>query len=129
MIRFLINTAVFFASALIGIIAADAILDGFSVDGATGYVTVAIIFALIQAILSPLIMKTVHRNASAFTGGVGIISTLVALILTNLLTSDLTIDGLSTWILAALIVWLFTAIATFLLAYLFVKNRADERKA
>ena len=127
MIRFLINTAVFFASALIGIIAANAILDGFTVNGATGYVTVAIIFALIQAILSPLILKTVHKNASAFTGGVGIISTLVALILTNLLTDDLTIDGLSTWILAALIVWLFTAIAAFLLPFLVVKKAVDER--
>ncbi len=127
MIRFLINTAVFFASALIGIIAANAILDGFTVDGATGYLTVAIIFALIQAILSPLILKTVHNNASAFTGGVGIISTLIALIVTNLITEDLSIDGLSTWILAALIVWLFTAIAAFLLPFLVVKKAVDER--
>ena len=75
--------------------------------------------------------QAIRGDTSAVTGGLGVAfnSTLVALILTNLLTSDLTIDGLSTWILAALIVWLFTAIATFLLAYLFVKNRADERKA
>ena len=51
MIRFLINTAIYFAAALVGIIAADVILSGFSVTGWISYVTVAIIFALIQAVL------------------------------------------------------------------------------
>lgn len=47
MIRFLIRTAIYFASALIGIIAADLILSGFTVTGFTSYLVVAIVFALI----------------------------------------------------------------------------------
>jgi uncharacterized membrane protein YvlD (DUF360 family) len=129
MIRFLINTAVFFASALIGIIAADLILSGFTVSGWTSYVVVAIIFALIQAILSPLIAKMVRKNASAFLGGVGLVSTFVALLLTSLLTSSLTIDGATTWVLATLIVWLFTALAAFLLPFLVVKRVVEERRS
>ena len=84
---------------------------------------------LIQAILAPLIFKMVHRNASAFTGGVGIISTLVALVITDLLVDGLDISGASTWILAALIVWLAGACAAFLLPYLFVKRAVGERRA
>jgi len=128
MIRFLIRTAVFFASALIGLFVADMILPDLSVAGES-YLMVAIIFALIQALISPLMFKTVHRNASAFTGGVGLISTLVALIATAILTSGLTITGLTTWILAALIVWLAGAIAAFLLPLIFVKRTVQERRA
>jgi hypothetical protein len=128
MIRFLIRTAVFFASALIGLFVADMILADLSVTGES-YIMVAIIFALIQALISPLMFKTVHRNASAFTGGVGLISTLVALIATTILTSGLTITGLTTWILAALIVWLAGAIAAFLLPLIFVKRTVQERHA
>jgi hypothetical protein len=128
MIRFLIRTAVFFASALIGLFVADMILTDLSVTGES-YLLVAIIFALIQALISPLMFKTVHRNASAFTGGVGLISTLVALIATTILTSGLTITGLTTWILAALIVWLAGAIAAFLLPLIFLKRTVQERHA
>ena len=128
MIRFLIRTAVFFASALIGLFVADMILADLSVTGES-YLLVAIIFALIQALISPLMFKTVHRNASAFTGGVGLISTLVALIATTILTSGLTITGLTTWILAALIVWLAGAIAAFLLPLIFLKRTVQERHA
>ena len=63
MIRFLIRTAVYFASALIGIIAADVILSGFHVDGAITYLVVAIIVGLLQAILSPIFRRVAERRA------------------------------------------------------------------
>ncbi len=101
MIRFLIRTAIYFASALIGIIAADLILSGFSVSGWTSYVVVAIVYALIQALISPLLGQMAERNASAFMGGIGLISAFVSLFVTNLLLNSLTIDGAVTWIAAA----------------------------
>ncbi len=128
MIRFLIRTAVYFASALIGIIAADVLLPGFSVTGFTSYVMVAIIFALIQAVLSPLLGQMAQRNASAFMGGIGLISTFVALLVTSLLLDSLSIDGAGTWIAAAVIVWLFGAIAAFILPFLVVKRAVNERR-
>ena len=89
MIRFLIRTVIYFVSALIGIIAADLILSGSTVSGWTSYVVVAIVFALIQAILSPLLGQMAERNASAFMGGIGLISAFVALFITNLLLNSL----------------------------------------
>jgi uncharacterized membrane protein YvlD (DUF360 family) len=128
MIRFLISTAIFFASAFLGLLVADLVLADLTVD-ATSYIVAALIFALIQAILSPLIFKMVHKNASAFSGGVGIISTLVALIITDLLVSGFDISGLTTWILAALIVWLAGAIAAFVLPFLLVKKAVGQQGA
>jgi uncharacterized membrane protein YvlD (DUF360 family) len=128
MIRFLIRTAVFFASALIGLLVADLVLSGLSVDGES-YLSVAIIFALIQAVLSPLILKMTLTNGSAFTGGVGIISTFAALLITSWISDGLTISGASTWILAALIVWLAGAIAAFVLPFFVLKKVVENNRA
>ncbi len=128
MIRFLINTAIFFLSALVGLAVADLLLDGFSI-AITSYIFVAIIFALIQAILSPLILKGVHKNANAFIGGVGLISTFVALFITSIISEGLKITGLSTWILATLIVWLAGAIAAFILPFFLAKKVVEENRS
>ena len=128
MIRFLIRMAIYFLSAFIGIIAADAILSGFSVSGWTSYVVVAIIFALIQAVLSPLIGQTAERSAPAFMGGIGLVSTFVALAITSLISGSLTVDGFTTWIAATVIIWLFGAIAAFILPLLLVKKVVNERR-
>ena len=63
-----------------------------------------------------------------FVGGVGIFSTFVALFITNLISGALTISGVGTWILAAIIVWLFGAIAAFILPFLLVKKVVNERR-
>jgi uncharacterized membrane protein YvlD (DUF360 family) len=119
---------IYFLSAFIGIIAADAILSGFSVSGWTSYVLIAIIFAVIQAVLSPLIGQMAERNAQAFMGGIGLVSTFVALVITNLISGALTIDGVTTWIAATVIVWLFGAIAAFILPYFMVKKAVSNRR-
>lgn len=129
MIRFLIRTVIYFLSAFIGIVAADLLLSGFSVSGWTSYVVVAIVYALIQALISPLLGQMAQRNASAFMGGIGLISAFVSLVITNLLLNSLTIDGAGTWIAAALCVWLFGAIAAFILPFLMLRKVVDERRS
>ena len=128
MIRFLIRLVIWFLAALVGIIAADLLLSGFSVSGWTSYVVVAAIYAVIQSLIAPLMNQYTERNARMFMGGVGIFSTFVALFITNLISGALTINGIGTWILAAIIVWLFGAIAAFLLPFLLVKKVVNERR-
>ena len=127
MIRFLIRVAVYFVSAFIGLVAADLLLSGLSIE-VSSYFTVAIIFALIQAIISPLVFKMTAKNANAFIGGVGLLSVFVSLLITNILLSGITVSGFSTWILASLIIWLVTAIAAFILPFIFAKNVVEERR-
>jgi len=129
MIRFLIRLVIYFIAAFVGIVAADVILSNFSVSGWITYLWVAAIFAVVQAILSPLIDQLVSRNAAAFSGGVGILSTLAALVITNIASSSLTVSGgIVTWILAALIIWVFGAIAAFVLPFFLVKKVVNERR-
>ena len=129
MIRFLIRLVIWFLAALIGIIAADLLLSGFSVSGWTSYVFVAAIYAVIQSLIAPLMNQYTERNAKMFMGGVGIFSTLIALIVTNLISGALTISGIGTWIAAAIIVWLFGALAAWILPFFIVKRVVNERRA
>ncbi|MGE3811016.1 MAG: phage holin family protein [Candidatus Nanopelagicales bacterium] len=129
--RFLLRLMVWFVSALIGIVVADILLPGFEIDGGflwAGYLLVALIFAIVQSILAPLTEGLTRRHARAFSGGVGIISTLIALGLTAAVSKDFKLDGVVTWILASLIVWLFGAIAAFLLPILVVRRIVDEER-
>lgn len=130
MIRLLIRTAINLVSAAIGLLVANAVLDDLEVT-ASGFILTVVIFALAQAILAPFILVAVKRNAEAFLGGVGIVSTLVALWVASLFGDALTISGLSTWLIAAVIVWLAAALASFLLPFILLKagvENARERR-
>lgn len=126
-IRLLISTGVFLASAAVGLLAANSLLDGMSLD-ALSFVIVVVIFAMLQAVLSPFLTKIAMRNAPAVLGGVGLLSTFVALLITSLVTSGLTISGFDTWVFASLIVWIVTMLATLLLPLLVVKRVVTEKR-
>ncbi len=92
------------------------------------FVLAAIVFAVAQSLLSPFITKVAARNAPAFLGGIGLVSTFVALVIASLVTG-LSITGWRTWILASLVVWLVTALATVLLPMFLLKDEIADRKA
>ena len=115
MIRFLVNTAVYFAAAAIGLVVADMFVDGLSITYPIGFVTAALIFGLIQAILTPLFESITRKNASVLTGGVGLFSALIALFLTATISDNLSVTGFSAWLAAALIIWLASMFAAFIL--------------
>lgn len=125
MIRFLIRVLIFVASAALGLWVASLLLDDFEIT-VTGFVTAVVIFAIAQSILTPFILKMSMRYASAFTGGVGLISTFVALLIATLVSDGLAITGVSTWVIGTLVVWLVTAIATLVLPLWWLKERRDS---
>ncbi|MXP21055.1 hypothetical protein GIY30_06775 [Gordonia sp. HNM0687] len=132
MIRILVRTLTYLISAAIGLLVATWILNDMTVHFA-GFLIALAIFAAAQLILSPFITKFVHRNAEAFMGGVGLVSTFVALLLATLLGSNgIEISGVETWIAATVIVWLVTAAATLVVPFLLVKagiTSARENRA
>lgn len=130
MIRLLLRTAIFLGSAAIGLLLASLLVDGMSVT-ASGFVAVVVIYAVAQSVLTPFILKVAARNASAFVGGVGLLSTFVALLLASLFGSALDINGAGSWVAATVLVWLITAIASFLLPFVLVTagvQRARENR-
>lgn len=132
MITFFIRAAMFVVSAALGLIAADLILPGFHIDGSDwwGFVLAVVIFAVIQSVLAPWVFKMTRRHAPALLGGIGIISTFVAIVIVVLIPrAGLTISEPMAWFLAPVIVWIVTALATWLLPPLFIKKKVAERRA
>jgi hypothetical protein len=124
-IRLLLRTAIFLGSAAIGLLVAAALVPGVSVS-VSGFVTAVVIFSVAQAILSPFFLKMASRYATAFLGGIGLVSTLAALILASVLTHGVSIRGIGSWVGATIVVWLVTALATLLLPVLIIKRKAGS---
>ena len=134
MIMFLLRAFIFFLSAAVGLLVADWILQGFAIDWTHwwGFFVASIIFAVSQSILTPWIASVARRSAPALLGGVGIFSTLIALIVVAVIPDmGITIGEpvLLTWLLAPVIVWLVTALATLFLPMIFIKKKVAENRA
>jgi len=131
MIRLLVRTAIFFASSAVGLIVADLLLDNMSVS-ASGFLITLVVFAVLQSVIAPFFARVTAKNASALLGGVGLISTFVALVIAHAVGDSLQISGVSTWIAATVIVWLVTALSTLLIPVILVKlgvQAARSRRA
>lgn len=131
MITFLFRTVMYLASAGLGLIVADLALEGFRIqwDQWWGFVICIVIFAILQSVLSPWIAKLADRYAPVLLGGIGIFSTLIALIVVVLLPiGGLRITDAVGWILGSVIVWIITAIGSVLLPMIFLKRERKERR-
>jgi uncharacterized membrane protein YvlD (DUF360 family) len=60
---------------------------------------------------------------------VSLIATFVALLVTDLLSDGLSIEGVGTWIAATAIVWVASLLAAFILPFLGLKKFMEERQA
>jgi hypothetical protein len=128
-IRLLVRTVIVLIGNAVGLIVASLVLDDFHIN-VTGFVLSLIIFTLGVALLTPFLASVMQRNrsTSAAVGGVALISTFAALVVTDLLSDGLDISGVGTWIAATVIVWLAALLAVFILPFLGLKKYLDERR-
>jgi uncharacterized membrane protein YvlD (DUF360 family) len=127
-IRFLVRTLIALVANAVGLIVAAIVLDDVELDAAS-FVVAVVIFTAVFVLLQPFLAVNLRRMGPGMLGAVSLIATLVSLIVTDLLTDGLSISGVLTWILAALIVWLVALVATLLLPFLGLKKFLDERRA
>jgi len=127
MIRLLTRLALAVAGNAIGLWLAALLLDDMDIDGVS-FVVAVLIFTVLFAVLEPLIQKQALKNVEALQGSSALITTLVALILTDLISDGLSVSGVGTWILATVIVWLGTIVAGVLLARFVLKQAADTAR-
>lgn len=120
MVRLLVRAGVLLLASAIGLLVAMLVVDGMSIDAA-GFLLVVVIFTGLQSVLAPFIAKVAARNAPAVLGAVGLITTYLSLLVTTLVSDGLAISGTADWMLATLIVWLVTMLATLLLPIVLVK--------
>lgn len=128
MIIFLIRAAIYVGTSALGLLVASWVLPDFVLQ-AQGFLIAVLVFAFTQSILSPFIFRMTNRYVPAALGGFGLLSTLAALFIATLFPDGLVITGFTTWILAALVVWLATTIGSWLLPLIFLKKRLAARDA
>ena len=130
MIRLVVRTAIALVGNAVGLIVASLVFDDFSIN-VTGFIVALIIFTIAVALLTPFLSQMLQRNRSSSSalGGVALISTFAALLVTDLLSDGLTISGISTWIGATVVVWLGSLIAVFILPYLGLKRYLEDHRA
>jgi len=128
MIRMLVRTVVVLLGNAVGLIVASLAFDGIDID-VTSFVFAVIIFTVAFAILTPFFASVLRRNqsSSAALGGVALISTLAALVLTDIFSDGLSISGIGTWIGATVVVWLVSMIAIWILPFLGLKKYLENR--
>ncbi|WP_313558132.1 phage holin family protein [Miniimonas arenae] len=127
MIRFLLNFAINLVLAALGLLLADALFDDVTVH-ASGFVVAVLIVAVAQAVLAPFVFNMARKYASAVLGGVGLISTLLALWIASLFDGGLEITGAAGWAGATLVVWLTLALGGWLLGWLILTRWWDRKR-
>lgn len=122
MLRFFIQTTINLITAALGLLITAAMLADFTIQP-LGFVAAVVVVVIAQAVLTPFVFSMSRKYAPALLGGIGIISTLLALIIASFMPGGITITGFTTWIAAALILWLFTSLGGWLLLWLAVKYK------
>ena len=110
MIRLLVRLLVVVAANAVGLLVAAALLDGMQLDAA-GFILARHLHRRLRA-HDPLPREPASDgDAPAALGGVSLIATFVALLVTDLLSDGLSIEGIGTWIAATVIVWVASLLA------------------
>ncbi|WP_313279797.1 phage holin family protein [Timonella senegalensis] len=121
MVRFLLNICVSLLSAVIAFFVAKLVVDGFTING-KGFIIAVAVFTVAQAILGPFVFNIARKYASAILGGIGLVSTLLALWIATLFPGGITINGTTSWIASTLVVWIVSALGIWILGALIIKK-------
>lgn len=127
MIRFLLNLAIQLVVAVLALLVAGWLIAGVHLEPA-GFIVGVVVFTAAQAILGPFIYAMARKYASAILGGIGIVSTLLALWVATLFPGGLRIEGVTAWVVAPLVVWVITALGTWLLGFLVIHRWWQRRQ-
>ena len=106
--RFLIGWLLGLAGNAIGLILAALILpdDQFTIElFSLSFFWAVLIFAILSALFTFLVLKFLIRNAGSIVALTGLISTFLALFITSIVSDGLTINGWG-WVWGTLIVWI-----------------------
>lgn len=128
MVRFLWSFVVNLVSAIVGLLLAKALLADFDVK-ASGFLLAALVLTIAQAVLAPFVFNMARQYASALLGGIGIVSTMLALWIASLFPGGISVASFGTWILAALIVWIVMALGGWLLLGWVLKRFVKDARA
>jgi hypothetical protein len=95
----------------VGIVLSTAIFDGFS-STTTGLLEATIVFWIVFLIVNFVALRVLIRQPSVGLAGLlALASTIVSLIIVNLIVSDISIHGVSAYLGATVVIWISTVVA------------------
>src|SRR5262245_49358965 len=104
--RWGIRLATSLVGIAVGIILSATLLDNFSID-AGGLVEATLLFWIVHIVVNFLALRVLIRQPSVPLAGIlALGSTIVALIVVNAIVGGMRVHGVSTYVLATLIIWL-----------------------
>jgi hypothetical protein len=110
----------------VGLLLSAALLDDFDVD-AQGLVLATLLFWGIHLIINFMALRVLIRQPSvALAGLLALASTIVALVVVDLVLDGVTIRGATTYILATLIIWVATAASDVIGGRMIRQRRRDR---
>lgn len=113
--RIIASIVVSLVTSAVALLVASALLDGFTISAAM-FPVVVVIFAVILLVARAATETMIDKNAHVLSSFVGLIAAFIALLITDLVSDNLNIEGLGTWVAATIIVWLGMVLANLLLA-------------
>lgn len=132
MLRFLMNFATQLVLVAVALLVAAWLVDGVELR-VGGFLVGVLVFAVAQAIIGPFVFNMARKYASAMLGGIGLVSTFLALWVATLFNGGLSVHGAKAWVLAPLVIWIITAVGTWIVGALFIEKwfarREEERIA
>jgi hypothetical protein len=127
LVRWGIRLAATFVGIAVGILLSAGLLDDFEVTTA-GVVWATLLFWIINIVAQFIALRVLIRQPSvALAGLLALASTIISLIVVNLIVDDISISGAGTYILATLIIWICTAVADMIGTALIRARRRDRR--
>lgn len=114
MIRFLLNVVSHLVSAVLALLIAGWLLSQWVTLHLGGFLVAVAVFALAQSILAPFVFNMARKYASALLGGIGLVSTFLALWVATLFPGGIEVVGIG-WVLAPLVIWIVTALGGWIL--------------
>ena len=127
MLRVLVRTAIALVANAVGLLIAAALLEGVQLD-VGGFAVAVVVFTIVYALIQPFLGVQLRRLGSSALGGVSLLASLVGLIVTDLVSDGLSIDGIGAWLGAAVIVWAGALLAAFVLPFLGLRKYLEERR-
>ncbi len=86
-----------------------------------------LIFTAVEMLVEPFLRQMTLDGARALRGSVALVATFIGLVITDVLSTGLHIQGVSTWIFATVVVWLATLIAGLILPLFLFRRALDAR--
>jgi CDP-diglyceride synthetase len=116
------------AGAAVGLVISSAVLSGLTIS-VTALVEATAVFWIVHLVVQFLALRVLIRQPSvALAGLLAIASTIVSLVVVNLIVPGLHVHGATTYLFATLIIWLTTAAADFVGQRMIRDRRMDRRE-